>query len=115
MPVKIVNDREFSKIIAETPVLLAYFYNDQCAPCLALRPKVAEMIQEKFPKTVLIFINALDNPGISAQYGIFSSPTLLVFFEGKETIRESKYIGVSELEKKIGRYYNLVIQDNSVE
>ncbi len=90
------------------PALLVYFYNDACAPCQALRPKVTEMVSAGFPKMELVFINTAGHPEIAANYGIFSAPTLLVFFEGKETIRESKYISIPDLQQRIDRYYRMV-------
>lgn len=102
---------ELENTILNKPALLAYFYNDACAPCQALRPKVSEMAAEQFPKMELVFINAANNPEITAHFGIFSAPTLLVFFEGKETIRESKYISIPELQSKTERYYRMVFEE----
>ena len=88
-----------------------YFYNDSCAPCVALRPKVQELFSDKFPKLPLVFINATLHPMLTAQYQIFASPTLLVFFDGKEYVRESKYISISELQQKVARIYEMVYGD----
>ena len=88
-----------------------YFYNDSCAPCVALRPKVQELFSAEFPKLPLVFINATKHPMLTAQYQIFASPTLLVFFDGKEYVRESKYIAMNELEQKVSRIYEMVFGD----
>lgn len=85
-----------------------YFYNDSCAPCVALRPKVESLIKNKFPKLELLFVNAAENPAETARHQVFASPTILAFFEGREYIRESKYISIDELEAKIDRYYQLM-------
>lgn len=94
--------------VAENTAILLYFYNDNCAPCKILRPKVQELINTDFPAMEFVLINAEQDAMVSAQYAVFASPTLLVFFEGKEYIRESKNISISELHDKIERYYNLV-------
>ena len=39
--------------VAETKGLLVYFKNDNCAPCLVLRPKVAKLVEQEFPKMEL--------------------------------------------------------------
>ena len=93
--------------IAEKPAALAYFYNDNCAPCLSLRPKIIELINKEFPKIELLFINSI-NRDIPAHYGVYDNPTLLVFFDRKEYIRESKYVSVAQLHNSIERYYNLM-------
>ena len=83
--------------------LIAYFYSDNCAPCKSLRPKVEELITEAYPNMQLYFINSEKHPRISAAFGIFSNPTLLVYFDRKEYLRKSKYISIPELSEGIDR------------
>ena len=99
---------EIQNLISDKTAVLLYFYNDNCAPCKVLRPKVKEMVETDFPNIEFRLINAEKYPATSAEYGVFASPTLLVFIEGKEYIRESKNISISELHEKIERYYNMV-------
>ncbi len=99
---------EIQSLVTDKAAVLLYFYNDNCAPCVVLRPKVQEMVKDYFPNLDINLINAEKFPVTSAQYGVFSSPTLLVFFEGKEYIRESKNISISELHSKIERIYNMI-------
>ncbi len=101
-----IND--IQDFITENPAVLLYFYNDNCAPCKVLRPKVQEMQQDNFPKIEFRLINSEQFIATSAHYGVYASPTLLVFFEGKEYIRESKNISISELHDKIDRIYKMV-------
>jgi len=100
--------KDIEHLVADKAAVLLYFYNDNCAPCKILRPKVQELVQDNFPNIEFQLINAEQFPAISAQYGIFASPTLLVFFEGKEYIRESKNISISELHDKIERIYRMI-------
>jgi thioredoxin 1 len=100
--------KEIENLTTGKTAVLLYFYNDACAPCKVLRPKVIEMVETEFPKMELRLINTEQNPAVSARYGVFAAPTLLVYFEGKEYIRESKNISVSELHDKIDRYYMMV-------
>ena len=100
---------ELQQHIAEKPAVLAYFYNDNCAPCLSLRPKIIELIDNEFPKIELLFINSIQRE-IPAHYGVYDNPTLLVFFDRKEHVRESKYVSVAQLHNTIERYYNLMFE-----
>lgn len=93
--------------------LMLYFYNDDCAPCISLRPKVENLMVHSLPKMKLIFINSKANPEIPASFGIFSNPTILLFFEGKEYRRFSKYISIHELQQAIERYYHLLFDEES--
>ncbi len=99
---------DIQNFIQENSAVLLYFYNDSCAPCKVLRPKVKELVETDFPKIMFRLIHADQYAAASAHYGVFASPTLIVFFEGKEYIRESKNISISELHDKIERIYNLL-------
>ena len=92
------------------PALLLYFKNDHCAPCVALRPKVRELVERHFPRMEMLVIDTLAQPELAGEFQVFANPTLLVFFEGKEYIRKSKYVSLPELEQEIGRLYNLVFE-----
>ena len=100
--------QDIEKLITEKAAVLLYFYNDNCAPCKILRPKVQELVQDNFPNFEFRLINAEQFPATSAQFGVFASPALLVFFEGKEYIRESKNISIGELHDKIERIYSMI-------
>lgn len=104
----IQNSKQLQDIIASSKGLILYFYNDNCAPCISLRPKVQEMVEEFFPLLQLEFIDSAKYPELPAAFGVFSSPSLLVFFEGKESVRESKYVSIEALQEKIERYYAMV-------
>ena len=56
----------------------------------------------------MIVVDSFESPLLAGQYNVFSNPTILVFFDGKEFIRKSKYIAVSELQSEIDRYYQMV-------
>lgn len=94
--------------IKESQGVLVYFKNDFCGPCAALRPKVTELIKKSFPKMEMEIVDSFTNPSLVGQYNVFGNPTLLVFFEGREYIRKSKYISMPELKGEIERYYKMV-------
>ena len=94
----------------ETAVLL-YLYSDRCSPCVSLRPKVMELIREAFPKVSLYFINSEKHPEIAAAYNSFSNPTLILFFDGREYRRMSKYISIPQLAGEIERPYQMIFEE----
>lgn len=99
---------DITNYLKENQAVILYFYNDDCAPCISLRPKVEKLIAESFPLMKVIWVNSKVQPEIPAQFGVFSNPTLLLFFDGKETRRFSKFVSVDELQQSIERYYNLI-------
>ena len=92
MKIEISNPEELYTLVSSSPALLLYFFNDSCAPCVALRPKVEQLVSGEFPKMKHAYINAALHPLMSASNNVFASPTIIAFFDGKETFRVSKYI-----------------------
>jgi len=101
---------KLSNLIDKEKAILLYFYNDDCAPCVSLRPKVERLMVSFFPRMKLLFVDSKHDPKIPASFGTYTSPTLLIFFEGKEFMRFSKYISMKELEAAIRKYYVLVFE-----
>lgn len=90
--------------------LLVYFFNNDCAPCLSLRPKVEELLENRFPLMDMVYVDAQQFQELIAEFRAYSYPVLIFFFEGKEYLRFSKYVSLSELNEYIGRIYDLYHQ-----
>lgn len=108
MKIEISNPEELNTLVSSAPALLLYFFNDSCAPCVVLRPKVEQLIAVEFPKMKHAYINAARHPLMAASNNVFASPTIIAFFDGKETFRVSKYISLDELAGRIARYYDMI-------
>lgn len=91
--------------------LLLYFFSDKCAPCISLRPKIEELVYKEFPKIKLLFIDSEKFPALTAHFGVFSNPTLTVFFQGKEFQRWSKYVSAHQIAEAVNRPYQLLFED----
>jgi len=104
----IYNINEVFDKIATEKGLLFYFSSDSCSVCKVLKPKVALMLQEKFPHMISHYVDIEKSPVISGQFRIFTIPTILLFFEGKEQARYSRSIGMQQLEASISRPYSMI-------
>lgn len=101
---------EFDLILAENDVVLSYFSTETCSVCHVLKPKVIEMVSESFPKMKMVFIESDKLPELAAQNRVFTAPTVVVFFAGRETIRKSRAFGVDELKSEIARPYSMMFE-----
>lgn len=102
--------QNFTKVLAESDAVLAYFSTEICSVCKVLKPKVAEMVSVSFPKMKMIFVESDKLPELAAQNRVFAAPTIVVFFAGRETIRKSRAFGVEELESEIERPYSILFE-----
>jgi len=104
------NIEEFSEIqdISEKEGMsLFYLSRPACGVCTALKPKVGNMLKE-FPEVPSYYVNLDDIPEASGQLSIFTIPAILVYAEGKEVVREARYISVEDLADKIRRPYGFL-------
>jgi thioredoxin-like negative regulator of GroEL len=100
---------ELSQIIENQAVIL-YLTSPECNVCKVLKPKVREMVDEKFPDMSLHFIDISQYPKIAADLQVFTVPVILVYFEGREFFRKVRNISLIELEKEISRPYDLLFR-----
>jgi thioredoxin-like negative regulator of GroEL len=68
------------------------------------------MVKDSFPNLKMVFVESDKSPELAAQYRVFTAPTVVVFFAGRETIRKSRAFGVDELKQEIARPYSLMFE-----
>ncbi len=99
---------ELQDTIKSELAVLVYFSGEHCNVCHALRPKFRELFDKEFPKVKQIFLDAHENPEISAHYQVFSLPTILVFLDGREFIREGRTVSMYKLQEQLSRPYDMM-------
>lgn len=98
---------EIDEFIKNNTMAMIYFASEGCSVCGALLPKIEEMII-KFPKVKMSKVQIDKFTQAAGQYSIFTLPAILIYIEGKEIIREARFISVEMLEESIKRYYELL-------
>ncbi len=99
---------EFQSHILKHQAVCFYLSTPECNVCKVLKPKVIEMIGNDFPEMNICYVDLNEAKEISGQLSVFSVPTILVYFEGKETIRVSRSVHLEELREQIERYYKMI-------
>ncbi|HHT35772.1 MAG: thioredoxin family protein [Candidatus Wallacebacter cryptica] len=103
----ITNLEGVEKLIKEQKLVLLFFGSQDCGVCRDLKPKV-ETLLEQYPQIRSAYIDTNEFMELAAFHSIFSIPAVLVFIEGKEVIREARYISLRQLQSRIERYYHLL-------
>ena len=83
-----LTDQNFeSEVLKSSEPVLVDFWAEWCAPCRMVAP-VVEQINEEYAGTIRVGKLDVDaSPVISAQLGVMSIPTLIVFRDGQPVKR----------------------------
>ncbi|MED4972148.1 thioredoxin family protein [Geobacillus proteiniphilus] len=104
-----LTDAEMIDRFIEANELAFLFISSQgCGVCQALYPKVIELMDE-FPFIQLGHVVVDDVKEIAGRFSIFTAPVLLLFVNGKEVLREARFVHMDLLREKVTKIYKLVI------
>jgi thioredoxin-like negative regulator of GroEL len=90
-------------LIENSHMVMIYFGSKACSVCNSMKPKVEKMIK-RYPAIKALTVEADKSLKLSANFNVFTVPVILLYIEGKETIREVRIISLDNLEQKIARY-----------
>ncbi|MEL4243522.1 thioredoxin family protein [Shewanella xiamenensis] len=112
MPTAVIHTLEtpeqLDAILKQNPAVLLLFGAPSCGVCQALKPQIAAMLAEDFPRMQLAHINCEAQVELAARYQVFSLPVVETIFYGKSFARFSKVFSLGELKEAIARPYELL-------
>lgn len=106
---KLVTNNEIEKMICDNEMVLIYFGGEGCGVCRAMKSKVEEILKN-YPRIKNAEVDVENSIMAAASYSAFTIPVILVFINGKEAIREARYISTRELNNRIARYYTMIFE-----
>jgi thioredoxin 1 len=109
---------DFEKEILKSDKLtLTEFWHDKCPWCIRLEPIMSEVAEEYKDRIKFTRFNILANPfnrELATRLGIMSTPTIVIFCQGKALQAVAGFMTKVQLEKMldyaIGRYKQCVEQ-----
>lgn len=76
-----------------------FFQTEACGVCHAIAPRLMEML-EKYD-IELIIVDAIKHPSIAGQHQVFTVPTIIIWAENREVLRESRFVNFSKIERAL--------------
>jgi thiol-disulfide isomerase/thioredoxin len=101
---------ELKKNIKHNNAVMLYFSGEFCNVCKILQHKIKNEFKDKLPKIKQIYINGDKFKQTAIEYGVFSFPTIIVFFDNKEFARKNRNLSVQGFIKELYRPYNLFFE-----
>ncbi|HYE11250.1 MAG TPA: thioredoxin family protein [Patescibacteria group bacterium] len=108
---KILNNiDEMKSIVANHKIALLYITSESCNVCKVIFPRLKSLL-ESFPEIKAVRADIQELPLLSGEYNIFTIPCILAFAEGKEILREARYIDLEKLRAQLERTYQLLFEE----
>ncbi|SDC70217.1 Thioredoxin [Terribacillus halophilus] len=97
---------EVEEFINENGLAILFISSPGCSVCQALLPRMEDIVQ-KYPAVQLGYVDGDEVQEVTGKFLAFGAPTILVFVEGKEQIREGRFIRMEDFEAKLERLISL--------
>ena len=91
----------------EHPLALLVTTTPDCGVCDAIKPKLVEMAA-RHPLLTLRFVDVAEHPDVGAQLNVFVVPGLILYANGRESLRLARYFSMDELESSVARLESLL-------
>lgn len=78
-----LTERNFSEIVAATPLLVVDFWAPWCGPCRAVAPALEEIARAEAGRVVVAKVNVDEEPTLAQRYQVQAIPTLMFFKDGQ--------------------------------
>ncbi len=105
MGVKHIGEKDFKEEVLKSKLPVAVdFYADWCGPCRMFSPIFEKVSSEYEGRVKFMKLNVDSSPQISANYGVMSIPTLILFKEGKAEEIEVGFLPENRLKKMLDKY-----------
>ncbi|MGL4570896.1 MAG: thioredoxin family protein [Clostridium sp.] len=108
---EILNNKDLiNEKIKENQFTLLYFSSPTCSACSAIKEKLLIDLK-RYPKIKAYEIPPFNTDEILADFSVFTFPAILLYIDGKEYIREARYLSVEKLVDDIDRLYTLALEE----
>jgi len=95
---------EVDEFVNHHHLAFLYISRNNCSVCHDLLPKIQNVMAD-FPDIQLALVNADHVPEIAGHFTIFTAPVLILFVDGKEVLREARFVHVEQFREKVKKIY----------
>lgn len=89
--------QQLESFMQDDNLLILYFWAPQCSVCEAVFPRICNIADEHNVK--VLKINIKENIKISAQFLVFTVPTIIVLKDTEEILRESRFVDFNKIDR----------------
>lgn len=107
-PKNLSDSAELDDFVQSSPICIVYFSAPGCGVCEVLKPKLMHMLEAEFPLIARAEVDCAESRALAAAQSVFSIPSVIVFTQGRESLRMSRSFGLAELAEQLTRPYSVL-------
>lgn len=100
-------DTDFEELLRGNRAVVLQYGSETCAPCHALKLKI-DSWQQEHPEVLALYISIDGHARLAAQNGVLSVPSVVVYVDGHEMIKESGYFSLDHILDRTERYLSML-------
>ncbi|EDS77356.1 thioredoxin family protein [Clostridium massiliodielmoense] len=106
---RLTSIEDIKNFISTNKLALIYVTSkmETCSVCHMLLPKIQEQLK-KYSKLEIGTVDSSEVLEVAGEFSIFSLPLIMFYAEGKEVLREGRFITMDDLKSTVDRYYNFI-------
>src|SRR5690625_710907 len=105
---ELLSIEEVEFFIDQNTLAFLYIFQQDCSVCHGLEPQVKTML-DKYPAIRTRSIDASKVTEVAGYFTVFTAPVLLLFVNGKEYIREARFVQTDLLDYRLARIYENMV------
>jgi thioredoxin-like negative regulator of GroEL len=106
----VIDDFEKLEELKANGAVLILFGGERCAVCQSVRAKLEPMLEQRFARLNLAYVDCEKSTDICARCGVFSLPVVKVYIEGMLVAEAARVFGINDLITRIERPYALWLE-----
>ena len=87
---------------------IVLFGGSSCVSCKVVKLKIETSLEEKFKTFSFLYMDIQKHSTLGSRFNLFTIPTLLIFMEGKESMRFERTFSLDEVEGVLQRFSLLI-------
>jgi len=96
---------DFCEMQSRKEMFMILFTGPDCGVCGQIKPGLVEMMEREYPFIPFYISDVGRSAELAGQLGVFVVPALLVFNEGREVIRQARFINKELLLQQLGKQF----------
>jgi hypothetical protein len=98
-------------LVLESPGLVTLFTEASCHVADAVEPKLEALLHQRFPLLRHTVVSRTDSPELLAELGVVAFPTVITWFDGKESARFVRAFSLDAVAEALERPYGILFAD----